>query len=129
MQNDLFKQDELTVYKKLSDISFCKQLIKYGLDFMSDYLNMDLEEDHLKIARGIVQTTDRFNKKLTNHIDKDDPSFLRMWKVCSNRHLIRKKKSIWEEMVKRKQIEDTDDNKVLFDIVYDASGKLYGWEV
>lgn len=128
MQNDLFKPDTFKIYQKLTDLNFCRLLVLHGIDFMSDYLKMDIEEEHLLIAKGTLQATDRFNKHQNTIINSNDPKFLKIWKMCCNRHLIRSKKAICKEMSERNIVSDDHVDTLLFDLIYNATGKLYGWE-
>lgn len=129
MQNDFFKEDPLAIYEKLTDLDFCRSLVKYGSEFMSDYTKMDFTDEHVTIVKGVLLTTDRFNKKLSNDIYVGDHIFLKIWKLCASRHIVRKKESIWEELLKRKFVKDIPEHKSLFNLIYERSGKLYGWEV
>ena len=128
MQNDFFKPDLFKIYQKLTDINFCRLLIKEGLDFMSDYLRMDLNEEHFVIAQGVITATDVFNKKQNNVIYSTDPKFLKIWKMCSNRQLIKRKESIWIELSEKKIVTEDHYDKLLYDLIYNATSKLYGWE-
>lgn len=128
MQNDFFKPDLFKIYQKLTDINFCRLLVKNGLDFMSDYLKMDLNEEHFDIAVGVIESTNKFNNKQNIVICSNDHKFLKIWKMCANRHLIRRKESIWKELMERKVVSEDHFDKLLFDLIYNASGKMYGWE-
>lgn len=126
MQDDLFN-DRFAVYKKLMDVEFCKQLTKHGMDFMSDYYRMEFEEEHLKIAEGIVKTDERNRKHRMIDIYVTDPILLKIWKLCVSRVMVMSKNRIWKEAMDRKLFKDDENHKYLFSLVYDKTNSLYGW--